>query len=207
MKGRVKKRGRGPGQETRRRIVGTLERLFYARGYPDTGVAEITEEAGITKPTLYHHFSSKEEMGVAYLCHQEDVYFASYDDWARRSTSLGAFLNMWAAVTHKKVREGTFLGCPFVRFSGQIAHEEAPAMRAQLRKIEGRWFSLLAEFLTRLIREKKIRADIDADRLARDILTVFQGATMLFVLSRDKAYLQSLRFQFRELADRASKGC
>lgn len=200
-----KKSGRGPGLATRRKIVNTLGRLFYTRGYPDTGVAEITEEAGVTKPTLYHHFSSKEEMGVAYLRHQEEVYFASYDDWARRSRSLGAFLNMWVAVTHKKVREGNFFGCPFVRFSGQISHDETPAMRAALRKIEDRWFALLAEFIDRLIREKKIKADTNAERTAREILTIFQGATMLYVLSRDKAYLDSLRRQFRDLCARAAR--
>jgi AcrR family transcriptional regulator len=34
--------------------------LFAARGYDAVGVQEIAEAAGITKPTLYHYFGSKE---------------------------------------------------------------------------------------------------------------------------------------------------
>ena len=34
--------------------------LFTEEGYENTGVARIVSEAGVTKPTLYHHFGSKE---------------------------------------------------------------------------------------------------------------------------------------------------
>jgi len=33
--------------------------LFAARGYAAVGVQEIVEAAGVTKPTLYHHFGNK----------------------------------------------------------------------------------------------------------------------------------------------------
>jgi TetR/AcrR family transcriptional regulator len=33
--------------------------LFAARGYAAVGVQEIVDAAGVTKPTLYHHFGSK----------------------------------------------------------------------------------------------------------------------------------------------------
>ena len=33
--------------------------LFAARGYAAVGVQEISEAAGVTKPTLYHHFGNK----------------------------------------------------------------------------------------------------------------------------------------------------
>ena len=34
--------------------------LFSARGYDAVGVQEIVSAAGVTKPTLYHHFGNKE---------------------------------------------------------------------------------------------------------------------------------------------------
>jgi TetR/AcrR family transcriptional regulator len=45
--------------ENRARIVETALELFAARGYDSVGVQEICTRAGITKPTLYHYFSSK----------------------------------------------------------------------------------------------------------------------------------------------------
>ena len=45
--------------DTKERIQNCAEELFYSRGYDATGVQEIAEKSGITKPTLYHYFGSK----------------------------------------------------------------------------------------------------------------------------------------------------
>jgi AcrR family transcriptional regulator len=42
------------------RILSTALDLFAVRGYDATAVREICEAAGITKPTLYHFYGSKE---------------------------------------------------------------------------------------------------------------------------------------------------
>ncbi len=42
------------------RILSTALDLFAAKGYDATAVREICEAAGITKPTLYHFFGSKD---------------------------------------------------------------------------------------------------------------------------------------------------
>jgi AcrR family transcriptional regulator len=41
--------------------------LFAARGYDGVGVQEIVEAAGVTKPTLYHYFGSKQGLLKAVL--------------------------------------------------------------------------------------------------------------------------------------------
>ncbi len=41
--------------------------LFAARGYDGVGVQEIVEAAGVTKPTLYHYFGSKQGLLQALL--------------------------------------------------------------------------------------------------------------------------------------------
>ncbi|MFY0574857.1 TetR/AcrR family transcriptional regulator [Cystobacter fuscus] len=45
--------------DTRGAIIDHAVRLFAERGYDAIGVQEICEAAGITKPTLYHHFGNK----------------------------------------------------------------------------------------------------------------------------------------------------
>ena len=42
-------------------------RLFATHGYDATSVRMIVEEAGVTKPTLYYHFGSKEGLAQALL--------------------------------------------------------------------------------------------------------------------------------------------
>src|SRR3954469_18111690 len=55
-----------PG-EMARHIAQVAARLFAARGYDATPVREIVEAAGVTKPTLYYHFGSKEGLAQALL--------------------------------------------------------------------------------------------------------------------------------------------
>ena len=45
--------------ERRKRILEAAEEQFAARGYHSTSMDEIAAAAGITKPVLYDHFSSK----------------------------------------------------------------------------------------------------------------------------------------------------
>jgi AcrR family transcriptional regulator len=53
--------------------------LFDSRGYHQTSMADIAEDVGIKKPTLYHYVTSKEE--ILFLIHQEfvDLLFAAQE--------------------------------------------------------------------------------------------------------------------------------
>ncbi|NTW97703.1 MAG: TetR/AcrR family transcriptional regulator [Oscillochloris sp.] len=46
-------------RDNRAQIIDQALQLFAARGYDGVGVQEICTAAGVTKPTLYHYFSSK----------------------------------------------------------------------------------------------------------------------------------------------------
>jgi len=49
-----------PPRTSAERILSTALDLFAVKGYDATAVREICEAAGITKPTLYHFFGSKD---------------------------------------------------------------------------------------------------------------------------------------------------
>ena len=50
------------GEKRRRELLQIAYRLFLSRGYENTSVDEIIEEAGIAKGTYYYYFQSKEQM-------------------------------------------------------------------------------------------------------------------------------------------------
>jgi len=54
--------------ETQALILQQARRLFMQRGYADVSVGEVAEAVGVTKPTLYYHFQSKEGLYTAVLC-------------------------------------------------------------------------------------------------------------------------------------------
>lgn len=44
----------------REKILSCAQRLFFEKGYDAVGVQEIVDTAGITKPTMYYYFKSKQ---------------------------------------------------------------------------------------------------------------------------------------------------
>ncbi|GMU22208.1 MAG: hypothetical protein AMXMBFR13_22960 [Phycisphaerae bacterium] len=55
------------GAATRADIINVARQLFSEHGYHATGLADIQSATGLTKGAFYHHFRSKEELGLAVL--------------------------------------------------------------------------------------------------------------------------------------------
>jgi AcrR family transcriptional regulator len=53
--------------ETRDLILRHARQLFMRRGFADVAVGDVAEAVGVTKPTLYYHFGSKEGLYAAVL--------------------------------------------------------------------------------------------------------------------------------------------
>jgi AcrR family transcriptional regulator len=49
-------------EATRQRILAAARELFVDRGYAGTSIRDITDRIGVTKASVYYHFSSKEEI-------------------------------------------------------------------------------------------------------------------------------------------------
>jgi AcrR family transcriptional regulator len=60
-------------------IARTAARLFAAQGFDATPVRAIAEAAGVTKPTLYYHFGSKEGLAQALLTRPTERLLAEMD--------------------------------------------------------------------------------------------------------------------------------
>src|SRR4051795_7168456 len=46
----------------REELTRIAARLFAERGYQGTSLADLAEELGVQKPSLYHHIASKEDL-------------------------------------------------------------------------------------------------------------------------------------------------
>jgi TetR/AcrR family transcriptional regulator, transcriptional repressor for nem operon len=53
------------GATTRKKLLDAARDVIRAQGYSATTVDDICAAAGVTKGSFFHHFSSKEEMGIA----------------------------------------------------------------------------------------------------------------------------------------------
>lgn len=77
------RRTKEEAQETRAQIVAAAERAFYKRGVARTTLADIAQQAGVTRGAIYWHFNNKAELVQALL----DSVHESHDHLARASES------------------------------------------------------------------------------------------------------------------------
>jgi AcrR family transcriptional regulator len=61
----TKRRMRGP--ERKAQLLAVARKVFGAKGFHGVSMEDVAREAGVTKPILYDHFSSKEALYLALL--------------------------------------------------------------------------------------------------------------------------------------------
>src|SRR5690348_13038189 len=126
----------------RQQVLKAASRLFYQEGIHAVGVDRIAAEAGVTKRSLYYHFSSKEELIAEYL--SSPASFLPAEEAAQSSTRqiLAVFdaLDAW-------FRKGSFRGCRFINAAAEFSGKRHVARRIAREQKEARleWFRRAAE--------------------------------------------------------------
>lgn len=85
--------------DTRLNILRTARELIQTRSYLGLSFQELADRVGIRKASLYHHFPSKEALGVAVL----ERSIQQFDDWTARlsgtpQAQLSAYIAMFRDV-------------------------------------------------------------------------------------------------------------
>lgn len=75
-----------PRGERREQLLEAASEVFVDRGYHAAGMDEIAERAGVSKPVLYQHFSSKLDLYLAVLQQHVDILVTGVQDALRTTT-------------------------------------------------------------------------------------------------------------------------
>jgi AcrR family transcriptional regulator len=102
--------------ERRLALEDAAARLFAQRGYAATTVEDIVRIAGLTKPMLYRHYESKQELCVALLerCRSELVAapLGELDREGTPTARLEAMLDAWLAHVEAHPEDARLLFTP-----------------------------------------------------------------------------------------------
>jgi AcrR family transcriptional regulator len=129
---------RKPARQARERILETAYELFSRRGVRGVGIDELIDRAGVAKATLYKHFSSKDELVLAFLERREQLWTHGWvEAEARRRADtpeeqLLAIFDLFDEWFHRK----DFEGCSFINVLLEIGDLDHPLGRASADYLE-----------------------------------------------------------------------
>jgi AcrR family transcriptional regulator len=137
-------------------ILHTAARLIRERGYANLNMDDLAEEVGISKPTLYQHFSGKEEM-VAMTFAQSMGRLESYMATLEGERSLDHLLKIIRYMLTSHDDPNGLDVSIILDASGALHHlkdPNSPSAEAQSRMVE---------YLHQLVSRAKAEGDIRAE--------------------------------------------
>ncbi|MFV9632330.1 TetR family transcriptional regulator KstR2 [Mycobacterium neumannii] len=140
--------------------------MFAERGLRATTVRDIADSAGILSGSLYHHFSSKEEMVDEVLQGFLDWLFARYQEIVDTEPNplerlKGLFMTSFEAIEHRHAQVVIYQD-EAKRLSGQERFSYVEQRNKEQRRM---WLDLLNQG----VEEGYFRPDIDVDLVYRFI--------------------------------------
>jgi AcrR family transcriptional regulator len=164
-------------RNTRQKILETAQDLFYRQGYQGTVVNQIISDAGVSKPTFYNHFDSKEGLCVATLQRKRELDLSYFRERTRQaSTPFGRFMAPVHVLKERMV--GTnYRGCGFFNMLTEITDPKSPIL-VEIRHFNDSFRALLRDVTMDLVNSGGKYAELDVDRVADSYYLIFGGAIM-----------------------------
>jgi TetR/AcrR family transcriptional repressor of nem operon len=187
---------RGSSGNAREALLEAAVTLIRRKGFAATSVDQLCAAAGVTKGGFFHHFASKEALGVAaaghWLAITEPLFAeASYHDASDALARVLGYLDLREAL----IEGGTDAFTCLAGTLAQEVHQSHPAIaRAAEAAIAGHARTLEAD-IARALADHGV-ADVDPASLALHLQVVLQGG---FVVAKAAADPEVARESVRHL--------
>jgi AcrR family transcriptional regulator len=156
--------------KARDRILAAAYDLFSRQGIRAVGIDAIIEQSGVARMTLYRHFTSKEQLVLAFLEQREMLWTSGWlqaEVTSRARTPRDRLLAIFDVFGEWFQLDG-FEGCTFINVMLETAEPDDPVHDATVE-----YLSRIRKFLADLAKEAGIR---DADAFARKWHIIMKGS-------------------------------
>ncbi|WP_430389657.1 TetR/AcrR family transcriptional regulator [Dyella sp. 20L07] len=128
------------------RIRRTASELFYREGIRAIGVEEIVSRAGVTKPSLYRSYASKDELTAEYLRDYEVAFWLCFDAGVEtHPNDVRAQLKSYLTGLAERATQPSYRGCGLTNAVVEYPGEDHPARKVaqdHKRKFRDRLLSM-----------------------------------------------------------------
>lgn len=165
------------GVSNRDRLLQTAFQLFHEQGYHATGVATILREAGLNPGSMYHFFSSKDELLLEVL----EFAFNYLEPMVMgpvEASEVDPIERVFALLRQYRERIealGCRMGCPIGNLALEVS-DGNPEARALIHRNFENWARRVEGWL--VAAGDRLPLTVDRARLARFVLTVMEGGLM-----------------------------
>ena len=171
-------------------LLDAAHKMVRRQGWSATSVDDLCAAAGVSKGAFFHHFASKDELGVAAAQHWSDVtgpLFASatYHQHPDPLDRLFGYLDFRAALTEGPLEA-------FTCFAGTTVQEvfvTSQPMRVACGASITDHAARLTEDFAAAIKQHRPRSKVTAESLALHTQTVLQGGFVMAKATGDRTAL------------------
>ena len=181
----IKERKEREKEQRRQDILDAAEKIFFRKGFQDTTVDDIAEQAELSKGTVYLYFKSKEELASAIVYHgisiMNDAFRKASDSREKgieKIEEIGkAFFTFYREHTdHAR----------FMRSLGQLRQQgHSCGQQKKIAKKSGEGMQIMAEAITAGQKDGSIRKDLDPLMTALALAAFSQGILEMITLKGD----------------------
>lgn len=184
--------------EARQALIEAASTLFAERGYADSSVAAIGEEAGVSRGLVNHHFGSKENLLHAvietHLSEWEHGIVAPAIAGKRGLAALKAILYAHLDLTQERPEYMLLL----YRLMGE-AVDPRNNLNKEFEQVHRRWRELGRYWWDEGVEDGEIDPKIDQDVNASVIIGAARGITFDWLIAPGSFDLQAAYDQFWEM--------
>lgn len=160
---------------TRGKLLDAAFCEIHRHGFQAASIANILQDTGLTKGALYHHFPTKQDLGLAVV---DEVIRARLDEWVFRPLreSRQPVATLLEIIDQKATSdaEAVVLGCPLNNLMQEMTPLDA-TFKARLSDIVIAWGNAVEDALRRGQEAGEVRADVDCRAASLFIVSAWEG--------------------------------
>ena len=177
----------------REEILRKAAKVVMCNGYANTRLEDVAHEIGVTRPNLYYHFRSKEDLVFGVLDFVEGEFNGTCLKILETETDpIHAILHLVDRFTLDlectDYRGGCVMGALAQELAGRDEHFRQRILR---------FFELIKDGVARSLRQGQARGyfqrPFDPEKTARWILATIQGCLLLSKTERKREYMEACR--------------